>query len=172
MGRQADAIAYPVGFDSALPARLGLPPLPGPNRAEGVIIRPVQTAWVDTKKGRARPFLKKKIPDFTETAAFHQARPWSRRVAPVGEDPLSAAERMALAAITPARLASAVSKVGRGEPAALAAELATDAWEALEEAGALAALDAEEEALLRAVVVDEAMGLVERGQAPREISPR
>jgi hypothetical protein len=148
-------MAWSVGFDSTLPARLGLPPLPGPNRAEGVIIRPVQTAWVDTRKGRARPFLKKKIPDFAETAAFHQARAWGggRRGQ---ETPRAVAERLALAALTPARLASARSQVGRDRPAALAAELAEDVWETLEEAGALADLDAEERALLRSVVVDEA----------------
>jgi hypothetical protein len=66
------------------------------------------------------------------------------------------AERLALAALTPARLASARSQVGRDRPAALAAELAEDVWETLEEAGALADLDAEERALLRSVVVDEA----------------
>ncbi len=36
VGTYEEMLEHPVEFESTIPARLGLPPLPTPNRAEGV----------------------------------------------------------------------------------------------------------------------------------------
>ncbi|KAJ4459774.1 putative RNA ligase [Paratrimastix pyriformis] len=68
IGTYDQALAFPVGFDSHVPARLGLPTLPpGTNKAEGIVIKPVTALWMEDAKGeRRRVILKKKIPQFAE----------------------------------------------------------------------------------------------------------
>lgn len=73
IGKYEEALAYNLGFDSTIPALLGLPPLPFGNPAEGIVIKPVKSIYVETPKGRFRPILKIKIPEFAEDSRFHQA---------------------------------------------------------------------------------------------------
>jgi|SRR5580704_18048064 Rnl2 family RNA ligase len=82
-GAYADAAAFPLGFETTIPAALGLPPLGPSNKAEGVVIKPART--VTLRDGRAiRPVVKRKIPEFAEDARFHDAEKWALRPAPTG----------------------------------------------------------------------------------------
>ena len=114
VGTQAEALAWPERFSTTLPARFGLPPLEG-NQAEGLVIRPAPTVWLETRRGRARPLLKRKPPEFKEDARYHQAQPWP---APDhrGVPPLDLLEWEARALLVPPRLASATSKAGELTP--------------------------------------------------------
>jgi Rnl2 family RNA ligase len=166
IGGYQEALAYPLGFDSTIPARLGLPPLPGANKAEGVVIKPLKTLLVETKKGAIRPVLKKKIPEFAEDKRFSEAQKWSVP-SPTTQSNLDLLKWEAFNLVTENRLQSAVSKVG-----ALAAGdgqrvqrvfsiFAEDVFEQLErtQEARLATLRQEEQAQLRAYVFEEARKL-------------
>lgn len=155
IGTQADVMNYPLPFDSTIPARLGLPPLESDNLAEGIVARPSETLFIASKRGRTRPLIKRKIPDFSERREYHQARPWSTRPRPTaetgasGDSPLDRAERLIATLLTANRLHNALSKVGpvlgpgtgpvatpRGAPAdptwaAVHRELRDDIWQEL-----------------------------------------
>ncbi|HEU4534432.1 MAG TPA: RNA ligase family protein [Polyangiaceae bacterium] len=162
-GGYAEAMAYPERFESTLPRRLGLPPLPAGNLAEGVVIKPAPAVWLETPKGRVRPVVKKKIAEFAEDARFHGAvkRPPPR---PTGVPALDRLEWEMLALVTPARVDSAVSKLGRPRDAAARARLVdesvADVWASLEtnEGAALGALSGDEGALLRSLLREAAEG--------------
>lgn len=111
VGKFQPACAYPIGFESTIPARLGLPPLEN-NKAEGIIIKPLTTIYLETKKGRIRPILKKKIPDFAEDKRFHQARKWSEQQKQASDDSLSLLKWEIFNLITENRLHNAISKIG------------------------------------------------------------
>jgi len=52
IGTYDAAMEYPLGFDSTIPERLGLPPLPpGSNKAEGVVIKPLTPLWMEPSHG-------------------------------------------------------------------------------------------------------------------------
>ncbi|MEW6498221.1 MAG: RNA ligase family protein [Cyanobacteriota bacterium] len=116
IGKYEDALAYPIEFESRIPSLLGLPPLPLKNPAEGIVIKPVQSISVETAKGRFRPILKKKIPEFAEDSRFHQATKWVSQRFPVLNEELSIEEELSqemLAFVTKPRLSNVISKVGR-----------------------------------------------------------
>lgn len=77
IGSYQEALAYPLGFNSTIPGLLGLPLLPEANKAEGVVIKPLKTLLIPTRKGPIRPVLKRKIAEFAEDKRFHQAQKWS-----------------------------------------------------------------------------------------------
>lgn len=109
-GTYAAAIGFPLGFPTTIPALLGLPPLGPGNKAEGVVLKPARP--IALRDGRTvRPVVKRKIAEFAEDARFHEAEKWAARPAPAGA--LAALEYEASALLTEARLAAAVSKVGR-----------------------------------------------------------
>lgn len=116
IGKYNEALAYNIEFESTIPALLGLPKLPFSNNAEGVVIKPVNSIYVNTTKGRFRPILKKKIPEFAEDSRFHQATKWDNQKATTSyptynnEDWLRDAM---LALVTETRLNNVISKVGR-----------------------------------------------------------
>jgi Rnl2 family RNA ligase len=111
-GSYQEALAYPLGFDSTIPRRLGLPPLAEPNKAEGVVIKPLKTLLVESSKGAIRPILKKKIPEFAEDKRFSQAEKWA--TPPPGALPgnLDLLIWEAFNLVTENRLHSVLSKVG------------------------------------------------------------
>ena len=59
-------ISYPLGFESKLPAKFGLPPLDKPNVAEGIVIKPVKDVVLESKKGPKRVIFKRKVEGFAE----------------------------------------------------------------------------------------------------------
>lgn len=118
IGRYEEALTYKLEFDSTIPALLGLPPLPFRNPAEGIVIKPIKSIYVETPKGRIRPILKVKIPEFAEDSRFHQATKWSDQKAPLPHSPqeLSIEEELSqemLALVTETRLNNVISKIGR-----------------------------------------------------------
>ncbi|WP_426512687.1 RNA ligase family protein [Dactylosporangium sp. McL0621] len=139
-GTRSTVDAVPIRFPTRVPALLGLPPLDG-NLAEGVVLRP------DARRPLAsRPALKRKIPEFDE-ARFGEARPWDPHLSPAAAGPLAAT------LVNPARVASARSKVGPDDAAALEEELVLDVLVDLVDAfPALPARD-DLEAVVRAAVV-------------------
>ncbi|MBD2771109.1 RNA ligase family protein [Iningainema tapete] len=116
IGRYEEALAYNVEFDSTIPALLGLPKLPFINKAEGIVIKPVKSIYIDTPKAKLRPILKKKIPEFAEDSRFHQAKKWETTPAillPEDQTIESELSQEMLALVTPNRLNNVISKIGR-----------------------------------------------------------
>ncbi len=125
VGKWNDANGYPIGFDSTIPALLGLPPLSQPNPAEGIIIKPVKSFYIETKKGRIRPIIKKKIAAFAEDKRFHQAHnvlslskgKWPTTQTSHNDEPLAMLKWEIFNLVTENRLINAISKVGISESA-------------------------------------------------------
>lgn len=117
VGKWNDANGYPIGFDSTIPALLGLPPLPQPNPAEGIIIKPMKSFYIESKKGRIRPIIKKKIAAFAEDKRFHQAQKWPTTQTSHDDEPLSMLKWEIFNLVTENRLINAISKVGISESA-------------------------------------------------------
>ncbi len=120
MGKYQDALAYNINFDSTIPALLDLPILPFPNPAEGIVIKPIKSIYVETPKGKIRPILKIKIPKFAEDSRFHQATKWtcqnSTTPTPTPTQDLTIEEELTqeiLSLITETRLNNVISKFGR-----------------------------------------------------------
>ncbi|HEY9609658.1 RNA ligase family protein [Allocoleopsis sp.] len=119
MGRYEDALAYSPEFDSTISTLLHLPKLPFRNPAEGIVIKPVKVIYIETPKGKVRPILKVKIPEFAEDSRFHQATKWtSQKFTPlqVPTQALSIEKELSqemLALLTETRLSNVISKIGR-----------------------------------------------------------
>lgn len=58
---------------------LNLPPLQKVNKAEGIVIKPIKSIYIETRKGKIRPIIKNKIPEFAEDSRYHQAQKWTYR---------------------------------------------------------------------------------------------
>jgi RNA ligase-like protein len=112
-GRRDDLDRIPIDAPTAIPAALGLPPLPG-NRREGFVLKPDRRMAADT-----RPMIKRKLIDFDD-ARFDEARPWEPGWLD-SSDLVAWATRL----VNPARVASARSKVGT-DPVAIADEIVLD----------------------------------------------
>lgn len=98
----------PVMFPTNVPSLFGMPELEG-NHAEGYVLKPAD-AWQETVSG-ARPILKVKQKAFAEDDRYAGARPYL--VPPEGAAGVPAwLVVQAAALLTPARAASAVSKLG------------------------------------------------------------
>ena len=194
IGSQADALNYRVGFDSTIPGRLGLPALNGPNQAEGIVARPSKNVFIETKRGLARPLIKRKIPGFAERREYHQARPWSPRPRPSfrspgqaygqagtnDDSPLDRLERQAATLLTINRARSAISKHGpvpgsgalaSARQSELVSELVADVWEELklDAPDLVDKLADDERELLHDWLEAEAAGLLQHAaSAPRD----
>jgi len=109
-------MAYSIEFESKIPETLGLPKLTFANKAEGIVIKPLKTIYIQTSKGKIRPVIKKKIPEFAEDSRFHQAKKWSFQQLLPEKRELSIEEELTqemLALVTPTRLNNVISKLGR-----------------------------------------------------------
>jgi hypothetical protein len=127
-GPYTEAASFPLGFETTLPARLGLPSLGPSNKAEGIVIKPARAIVVPGRDGVIRPVIKRKIPEFSEDERFHNAEKWSDRRAPApSASALDWLKYEASALVNENRLLAAVSKVGRVSPsdAAKLEEVAT-----------------------------------------------
>lgn len=143
-GRKAEIAAVSERFPSRVAAALGLPPLGPENLAEGLVARP------DARMPAAAYMaLKRKIAEMREDR-FDESAPWD----PERPVDLPALIRWGERLSNGPRLASAASKVGRHDRAAVVEEAALDVLVDLEAAfpGAMRALSPEYgEALERAV---------------------
>lgn len=150
-GRRDELERLEVAAPTELPARLGLPPIPG-NQREGYVLKPDRRMAAGE-----RPHLKRKLPDFDD-ARFDEATAW---------DPGHLDERELVAwarrLVNPARVASARSKVG-AERAAIVDEIVLDVAVDLETvfAAAWRSLGPDGEARVLAAVRDAAEALVPR----------
>jgi Rnl2 family RNA ligase len=109
VGKMNEAQQYTLGFESRLPAELGLPKLDG-NRAEGIVIKPVRAVLVDGAP--VAPRIKRKIDEFAEDERFHGAQKWGAAPRPKsgGRGTLLDAAR---AFVNEPRVHAARSKIGR-----------------------------------------------------------
>lgn len=116
LGNYAEAVNYPFRFQTTIPALLGLPQLSN-NLAEGIVVKPVENIWIDSPKGRIRPILKFKIPEFSEDARFQQAQKWSVSHKPPKTNSLAIDDsfwkKQVLPLVTKQRLNNTISKVGK-----------------------------------------------------------
>lgn len=166
IGKLERAWDYPIGFDSTIPELLGLPPL-ADNKAEGIAIKPMQSIEVETKKGRLRPVLKRKIPEFAEDRRYLQSQKWSEPPEKGQSDRLTLLQWEAFNLITENRLINAISKVGsvEGEGRRLSRQLfrafLEDILEQLNQnqADALAEIAPQERKLLNEYISEEARKL-------------
>jgi Rnl2 family RNA ligase len=188
-GSLSECLDYPIEYDTTIPARLGLPPLSadaagnGRNLAEGVVIRPQAeptarcTSGVRIGKESARGLFKRKIAAFSEKR--FQNDDWKRSkgggggTVTVTEEGLVGLEMAAC--ITEQRLANVLSKIGCVDPKnkdacrALLEDFKEDVREALEENDqqllrSSQKLQAELEALCKAVITQELLGKSQRGR--------
>ena len=77
VGTYTQAVNFNNRFESGISRALGYPPVTA-NLAEGIVIRPMRTILVPTKKGIERPILKSKIPEFSEDRRFQAATKWEQ----------------------------------------------------------------------------------------------
>ncbi|MDI3289024.1 RNA ligase family protein [Polyangium sp. 15x6] len=167
-GRYEDALVLPLGFETTIPARLGLPSLGPSNKAEGVVLKPARALVVPRRAGVVRPVVKRKIPEFSEDERFHEAEKWTGSRAP-SASPVDWLMHEASSLVNENRLNAAVSKVGPtrpgdtarlGEVLALVREDLEAEMRARHE-GALRALSPAETRALAAHLDSEARALVE-----------
>ena len=111
IGRYEEALDFKLGFNSYLPIKLGLPPLTEPNKAEGIVIKPMREIMVKTTKGATvRAIVKKKIEEFSEDKYSQAQKQDLKNDGELSEMDLLRFEIDAL--ITDNRLNNALSKTG------------------------------------------------------------
>ena len=114
-GKYEAAIAYKTEFTTTIPQVLKLPPLETENLAEGIVIKPADNFFIETSKGKLRPVLKLKIPQFAEDKRFHQAQKWSYN-SYENTKPPQTSDRLEIEVsnlITLNRLNNLISKIGK-----------------------------------------------------------
>jgi Rnl2 family RNA ligase len=152
IGSLAEVRAVAVERVTAIPARLGLPPLPpekGPNLAEGLVLKTVREVALPGG-APARAIVKRKIPRYSEDERYHGAQKPRPSVRASG-DALARLLEAASSLATPPRLESARSKLGPSAGAErLAAEVRDDILDELQRrhAADMAALAAADRAIL------------------------
>jgi len=114
-GSYGEAIAFPIGFETTLPARLGLPSLGPDNKAEGIVVKPERQIIIPQRDTCPRPVIKRKIPEFSEDKRFHGAEKWSAKPAPASHASLELLRQEASSLVNENRWNAAASKVGRIE---------------------------------------------------------
>ena len=75
IGKFEDAINYEIKFQSTIPKLFNLPEIKN-NIAEGIIIKPLKNIIIDTKKGKNRAIIKRKIDKFKESD-YNKAEKWT-----------------------------------------------------------------------------------------------
>ncbi|CAG8447132.1 4294_t:CDS:2 [Funneliformis caledonium] len=114
-GSFEDAYRYDPKFTTTIPSIFGLPPLPFPNKAEGVIIKPVKTLHVTSGATRqTRVILKIKSPDFVERVRSkkREFRETSRSERKKPREPMDNLFAELATFINENRVASVISKFG------------------------------------------------------------
>ena len=109
-------ISYPLGFESKLPAKFGLPALDKPNVAEGIVIKPLKNIVLDTMKGPNRVIFKRRVKHFAEVKPRGRDRGYKKRTEawiPSSGHDLELLKYEMLALITTQRVVNVISKLGR-----------------------------------------------------------
>ena len=111
IGKYEEALEYQLGFQSQVPTKFGLPPLPETNKAEGIVIKPMRELLVKTSKGAAvRAIVKRKIEEFSEEKYSQAQKQESKADGELSMVDLLRFEFDAL--VTDNRLNNALSKLG------------------------------------------------------------
>lgn len=109
--------SFPLGFESKLPAKFGLPALDKPNVAEGIVIKPLKNVVLDTKKGPKRVIFKRKVQGFAEVKSRGLGRGYKRQAEPWtpggSSQDFELLRYEMLALITTQRAVNVISKLGR-----------------------------------------------------------
>lgn len=106
-------LCYPLGFESTIPAKLGLPLLPN-NIAEGIVVKPLHTAVLECKKGMERVIFKRKVEGFAEKKRRWKV-PKVKQGFPNDADEYQLLKYEMLALVTEQRLVNTISKLGQPE---------------------------------------------------------
>ncbi|MBK8255325.1 MAG: RNA ligase [Polyangiaceae bacterium] len=169
IGNYEEASAWPLGFETTIPALFRLPSLGPTNKAEGVVLKPRKEV---PGLGGVRPVLKRKIAEFAEDERYHGAEKWEGKVdrGSYGKDGrVDLLKWEATSLVNENRLFAAVSKVGRvtqGDEARcpeLIQLMEEDVWSDLtsRNAAVVAALSSAERAAVEAFLKGEIRTLVE-----------
>lgn len=126
VGTFQDMISYPLGFQSTLPKKFGLPPLDGrANTAEGIVIKPLKNTVLDTSRGPRRVIFKRKVENFQERKVRGHPNTATKGAKRAYDGELEALKYEMYALVTDQRIVSMVSKLGMPEN--------EDEWEELVE---------------------------------------
>ena len=115
-------VNYPLGFESKLPAKFGLPPLDKPNIAEGIVIKPLKNVVLESKNGPRRVIFKRKVEGFAEVKPRGRGRGYKKQAATAGtwkpdnSQDFELLRYEMLALITIQRVVNVISKLGRPSP--------------------------------------------------------
>lgn len=112
IGSYQKAIEYPEDFLTRIPSHFGLPPLSESNKAEGIVIKPFREIILETKKGKIRPILKKKIRAFSEESCYHRAEKWESLPFIPQKITIEQLQTEASLCVTENRLHNVISKIG------------------------------------------------------------
>lgn len=132
VGSFNEAQNYAIEFESTLATLFGLPPLPEGNLAEGIVIKPAKSVWIDTTRGWVRPVIKKKIERFSEDI-YQQASKWAGKSG--GSSLLGEMIQIIHGLVNENRLNNVLSKIGivdkanSSQQAQIKAGLEADVWE-------------------------------------------
>ncbi|WP_163867205.1 RNA ligase family protein [Myxococcus eversor] len=156
-GTRGDMDSVPTRYPTRVPGLLGLPPI-SDNVAEGLVIKSELRA-----PPSSRASVKRKIDEFNE-GRFDESEAWSPHQALSVEALADWSARL----VNPARIASAMSKVGRDPVETLLDEVVLDVRVDLEQAFPLAcrSLDATAEDFLSARIRERALVLIRAALAP------
>ena len=156
-GTRAEMAAVPTRAPTRVPELLGLPPIEG-NVAEGLVIKSDQRM-----PPSQRGCFKRKIEEFNE-ARFDESEAWDPNRRLSVDELMGWAERL----VNPARIASALSKLGRSEVGKILDEVILDVRVDLELAFPLASrsLDLAGEDRLSACIREHALPLVQKTLHP------
>lgn len=116
VGTLQQMLSYPIGFQTKLPAKFGLPPIDGKsNTAEGLVIKPLKTVQLETKKGLKRVIFKRKVEGFMETKERAFPAHSDKRQYGKYQNEFELLKYELYALITEQRVVNVVSKLGRPE---------------------------------------------------------
>jgi len=114
-----EALHYDIERDTEIPRSFGLPALSRRNRMEGVVVKPIRTAWVDSPKGKRRVIVKIKNVEFLESQQQDLKKEPGNRAkrGQTGEEGPAALLKEELGQLnTRNRLINTISKVGSIQP--------------------------------------------------------
>ena len=104
-------LGYPLGFQTKIPPKLGLPSLEGrSNTAEGIVIKPLKNVVLETSKGPRRVIFKRKVEKFLERK--QRTRPSDKNQYSKQQADLELLKYEMYALVTEQRAVNVISKLG------------------------------------------------------------